>query len=94
MLPLGWLRENLRCFLSLVYPVLRCVIYWRYHLDKCRVFVTTQRFPRFVAFAFKTFMPGAIREKATMQGMGKHTPEEVFRIAEDTCQLLDDYLGN
>lgn len=71
-----------------------CVIYWRYYLDNFRAFLTTQKFPLFLHYAFPLFMSRGIKRKAVMQGIGVHTPDEVHVIARQCCQALDDYLGD
>ncbi|XP_066966537.1 failed axon connections homolog isoform X1 [Macrobrachium rosenbergii] len=71
-----------------------CVITWRYWLDNCRTFLTTQNFSRFLNFIFPFFMTRAIREKAVWHGIGCHTPDEIFNISKRACHTLSTILGD
>jgi len=70
------------------------VIYWRYTLDRCKTFLSTQRFPRFLNYTFPLFMVRGIRQKAEMQGLAIHTPEEVFLIGKNVCRILSTFLDD
>lgn len=71
-----------------------CVITWRYWLDNCKTFLTTQSFSRILNFIFPFFMTRAIRDKAVWHGIGCHTPKEIFGISERACQTLAVILGD
>ena len=56
--------------------------------------MSTQTFPRYPTFFFPLFMPMAIKKKSTQQGIGRHSPEQVYKICEKACHTLSLILGN
>ncbi|XP_076059272.1 failed axon connections homolog isoform X2 [Oratosquilla oratoria] len=70
-----------------------CVITYRYWHDRCKTFLTTQTFPKITVFFFNWFMPRAIKKKATMQGIGVHSQDEVFNICKKDVATLSGILG-
>ncbi|XP_064595388.1 failed axon connections homolog [Liolophura sinensis] len=42
----------------------------------------------------REFMRKGIQERAWLRGIGRHSPEEIYRLAEEDLQSLSTYLGN
>lgn len=70
------------------------VITWRYWLDGCESFLKSQSFPSFLNVTFPLFMKRGIKVKARYQGIGHHTPDEIYGMAKRTCGALADVLGD
>ncbi|XP_068248374.1 failed axon connections homolog [Palaemon carinicauda] len=70
------------------------VVTWRYWLDGCKSFLKSQSFSSFLNFVFPLFMKKGIKVKARYQGIGHHTPDEIYGIAKSTCRALADVLGD
>lgn len=73
--------------------VYRCVVTWRYWVDKCRTFLTTQKMGTLWTFLFPKFMASGMKKKAQWQGIGHHSPEEIYLICRKDCATLASILG-
>ncbi|XP_064118418.1 failed axon connections homolog [Macrobrachium nipponense] len=70
------------------------VITWRYWIDGCESFLKSQSFSSFLNVMFPLFMKRGIKVKARYQGIGHHTPDEIYGMAKRTCGALADVLGD
>ncbi|XP_063869247.1 failed axon connections homolog isoform X1 [Scylla paramamosain] len=71
-----------------------CVIAWRYWLDGCTTFLKTQTFGRFLNIAFSFFMKKGTKKRTEEQGLGVHSPEEIYQICKKDCNTLAGILGD
>uniref|UniRef100_A0A0P4WCJ7 GST C-terminal domain-containing protein n=1 Tax=Scylla olivacea TaxID=85551 RepID=A0A0P4WCJ7_SCYOL len=71
-----------------------CVIAWRYWLDGCTTFLKTQTFGRFLNIAFPFFMKKGTKKRTEEQGLGVHSPEEIYQICKKDCNTLAGILGD
>ncbi|KAK4293102.1 hypothetical protein Pmani_034175 [Petrolisthes manimaculis] len=71
-----------------------CVVTWRYWLDKCHTFLTTQQLGTVTTFMFPRFMVSGIKKKAQQQGIGHHTPHEIYLICRKSCATFAGVLGS
>ncbi|XP_050717246.1 failed axon connections homolog isoform X1 [Eriocheir sinensis] len=71
-----------------------CVIIWRYWLDGCITFLKTQTYSKVMNWIFTLFMKNGIRKRAKEQGMGRHSPEDIYQICKKDCATLAGILGN
>lgn len=77
----------------MLYLFFRCVITWRYWLDRCVNFLTTQELGLFFNTFMPIFMVPGIRHRSREQGIGLHSPEEIYQICRKDCAILDGVLG-
>ncbi|KAG7160888.1 failed axon connections homolog [Homarus americanus] len=70
-----------------------CVLTWRYWVDGCVTFLKSQSFSPFLRFVFPLFMKSGIRRRSREQGIGRHTPEEIYHICKKNCSTLAGVLG-
>ncbi|KAK7073891.1 hypothetical protein SK128_011751 [Halocaridina rubra] len=70
------------------------VIAWRYWLDGCVTFLKSQSFPPFLNRAFPYMMTSTIKKRSINQGVGVHSPEEIYQMAKKSCGTLSTILGD
>ncbi|KAK3871266.1 hypothetical protein Pcinc_023581 [Petrolisthes cinctipes] len=71
-----------------------CVITWRYWLDRCVTFLTTQDLGLFFNTFIPVFMVPGIKHRSREQGIGLHSPEEIYQICKKDCATLAGVLGD
>lgn len=70
-----------------------CVVVWRYWLDGSVTFLKTQVFKPLLKLVFPLFLKYGMRRRARHQGIGLHSPDEIYHICKKDCNTLAGFLG-
>ena len=65
----------------------RAVVIWRYSQDPTYSILRAHNFGRLVTFIFKYVLHYGIQTTGYYVGMGRHSPEEIFKLAKEDCQV-------
>ena len=68
-------------------PNSRALVVWRWTLDTTYSMFRTHNIGAFRAFMMKLFFRPAVKKVGYYVGMGRNTPEEIFKLAKEDCQV-------
>ena len=55
--------------------------------------MSTQNFSPLMTFMMNRALPGSVKKKSIMQGIGRHSPHQVYNFCEKDCAALAQILG-
>ncbi|KAK7069366.1 hypothetical protein SK128_002949, partial [Halocaridina rubra] len=70
-----------------------CYAYWRYIIDDMKAFRTVAKIPKSLLLLFYTFK-GYVWKVMKMQGIGRHTPQEIEEMGRKDLAALSTWLGD
>merc|ERR1711862_171480 len=71
-----------------------CVVNWRYVEDPVFAVCDQMGYGGYTKFWFSKMFRGHVRKLLHVQGMGRHTTEEIHEFCRKGLKAFSDYLGN